>query len=329
MSTLLPPHRVVETVSHVAPFGLGLWDVAAGRLASEGLTVSLYPLATTPAGPRALAPVAATVTRAGVFVAYDLPGLRTFEAGAGDDAFWAPAHQAGYPRRPFLVEVRDALGRFTPFALAIELPAPRWLVLPACVTDLWPASPLPSPLPSPARGPAYVPLLGTAARPAPAGMTAVRATLRDASTMRPAESAVLEVHDPGGVDGRERRLLGRGIADARGEVAALVAYPEVAPPVPSSPPESPLPSPLAPLAGARPLAEQEWTIAVTVRYRRDLTRHTLGAGRPPLPDLCDVLRQPPAAVTSGTPPVLLTVAPLCYGEELVLGAGRELSITPS
>ncbi|HKG94979.1 MAG TPA: hypothetical protein VKA84_23890, partial [Gemmatimonadaceae bacterium] len=121
--------------------------------------------------------------------------------------------------------------------------------------------------------------------------------------------------------------------DARGEVAAIFAYPELPelPPEPvlsppASPPASPLSSPLSSPAGARSLASRSWTLEVAVRYSRGLHRHPLDStAGPPLPDLCELLRQPRATIATTMPPPTLR-----YGEELLLGApaGAALPIDP-
>lgn len=302
------PYVVVETLTRVAPFGLAFWDDALGRLVSEDIAVRLFAMA----GARATSPVRAVPNRADVFVAHGLAGQRAFEFGAGDDDFWATL----WPTQPYLVEVVDARSRYMPFVMALRLPAPRGRAMPACVDDMWPRlieSPLGSPMAAPT--PASVPLFSTSARMVPAGMAVVRATLVDAETRRPAEYAMLEIRSLG-------RLLSRGVADARGEVAALFAYPEPATPTPTSPPSSP-PSP--------PLSAQTWTLDVTVRYRRDLARYSPDPARPPVAELCELLHQPLATLSTASPPAALTEATLRYGEDLVLGAdaGAELFISPA
>jgi hypothetical protein len=299
-----PAHVVIETVTHVTLFGLGLWDAATNRLVSDGMEVRIFRLA----GTRPVEPVLARANRRGIFVARGVAGLRALEAGAGDDAFWG----ALPPPRPFLVEVRDLLERYTSFVVHVGLPAGRGLTVPPCIAELAPLESVASPPPLPV----YVPLFGTAARTVHAGMTAVRATLVDAVTRRPAESAVLEVRESG-------RVIARGIGDARGEVAAVFAYPE--------PPAAPPSSPPGPAARPQPLAAQTWDLDISVRYRRDLPRYTPDPARPPLADLCDVIAQPPAAVTTSSPPITVAAVTLRYGEELVLGgdAGAELLISPA
>jgi hypothetical protein len=147
----------------------------------------------------------------------------------------------------------------------------------------------------------------------------VRASLTDANTGTPAEFAVLEVRE-------SNRLLGRGIADARGEVAAFFAYPEpIAHPV-WSPPHAP--------PAEQRLVDQRWKVDVSIRYRRGLRRFASEPARPgrvpdptrpPLADLCDILQQPIAHVTTTSPPMTVGEQDLRYGEELVLA---ELLIDP-
>jgi hypothetical protein len=298
-----PAHVVIETWSRTTPFGVGFMDVASGELVSEGLAVRVFTLA---AGGRAVDPVAAIPNRRGLFVAHGLFGPAAFD---GED------QGAASPPDGFLVEVRDDFGRYTPFVMHVGLPASHGLVAPACLTELAVATAASA---SPPPAPVHVPILGTASRRVPAGLAVVRASLVDRDRRKGAEFAVLEVRQSG-------RLLARGIADARGEVAAVFAYPE--------PTAWPAWSPPGPPPSPQPLARQTWSLDVSVRYRRDLPRYTPDTARPSLADLCEVLQQPLATVSTASPPVMLGGADLTYGEELVLGAragGRaELLIDPA
>lgn len=304
-----PAHVVIEHFAHVTPFGLGLWDSVAGALVSDGVAVRVLALA----GTAVTSTTPATATRSGVFAAHGLERLRAFEAGDDDGDAWALAS----PPQPHLVDVRDNTGRFLPFALHVLLPA-RGLALPSCGDALWPIE-LPSPLaqsPVSALVPSYVPVFSTPARRAPAGRAVVRARIvTDRANAAPAAWAVLELRHGG-------RLLARGVADPRGEVAAMFAYPE-----PLDPP------PTSPGGGAAPavsLSRQSWPIEITVRHRADLPTYPLGA-RDAVPDLCEVLQQPATTVFTSSPLAPLTEATLRYGEELVLGApsGAELFISPA
>jgi hypothetical protein len=262
-------------------------------------------------GPYARDVVEATAGRNDVFVPHDLFGPRRF-----DDR--SVSHPAS-PPETLRVEVRDLLGRYASFVMDVTRRRDDGFAVPPCVDDVnWPGTEATSPFSSP-----YIPLFALPSRPTPAGMTAVRASLTDAASGDPAEGAVLEVRQAG-------RLLALGLADARGEVAATFAYPEVAAPPTWSPPAA-APKPL-------PMTDQHWTLDLAVRYRRDLPRVAPGGSRPPLHDLCDLLHQPVARMSIASPPahttnrVSVTSLPgvtagieLRYGEEPVL---PELLIDP-
>ena len=293
---------VIETQRLVAPFGLGLFDAALGRFVSQGLVVRLLRRVGSGLAP----PISARATRRDLFTAQDLPGLRGFEAGS-----------LLSPPLPWLVEVRDAWGRYTPFVIEALLPYAGLLLQPSCSAALWPR-----PVTSPAMPlPQGVPLLGTPARPVPAGQALVRATLVDADNGAPAAWAVLEV----ALDGR---LLGRGVADARGEVAASFPWPEPADPLPVFSPGSP-PGPPAP---AHPLDQAAWSLQIAVRWQRGLPLHHTDPAQPDLPELCALLTQPLAALSvAASPPEPLHEALLRYGQTLVLAAdvGARMLVHPA
>ena len=69
----------------VAPLGVRFRDVVTDTLVGDGLSVTVYPAAA-PARR-----VTAQANRSGVYVVHHAPGLRAFEQGAGDSAFWADA----------------------------------------------------------------------------------------------------------------------------------------------------------------------------------------------------------------------------------------------
>ena len=299
---MIPAGTVIETQRLVAPFGLGLFDAALGRFVSAGLAVRLFRRV----GSDLAAPISARATRRDLFTAQDLPGLRGFEAGG-----------LLSPPLPWLVEVRDAWGRYTPCVIEALLPHPGLLLQPPCAAALWP-----QPITSPAmRLPQGVPLLGTPARPVPAGQAVVRATLVDADNAAPAAWAVLEV----ALDGH---LLGRGVADARGEVVASFPWPEPADPLPVFSPGSP-PGPPAP---PHPLDQARWPLQIAVRWQRGLPLHRTDPAQPDLPDLCALLTQPLAALSlAHSPTEPLHEAWLLYGQTLVLAAdaGARILVHPA
>jgi hypothetical protein len=281
-----PSHTLLEKDIHFTWFGLLLWDATAGTVASDGLDVRVWPLPLT----ENTKPVGATASRRGIFVAHDLP-MRTVTS----------------PEGGYLVEVRDRLARFTPFVMHVVSPQEPEFVRPRCASSLMPSA-------SPGIDEFQVPLFNLPSRTAPAGSAVVRASLIDSVTHRPAPFAVVEVSAGG-------QLLGRGIADERGEAVVMFAYPE---------PESAPPwSPPAPPSRPRPPAEQQWTVLVSVRYRPPLQRYRLDPSLPALVDLCDVLEQPVATVATTSPLLPFDESQLCYGEELILGGRGGLLITAS
>ncbi|HKV10081.1 MAG TPA: hypothetical protein VJ725_18215 [Thermoanaerobaculia bacterium] len=221
------------------------------------------------------------VNRAGIFVFRNLPGLAGLERGSGDAAYWATET----PRFDFVLAVSDPAGRFLPWSLPVKLPQRSLL-------GLGLASPLTSPLQVQTGGEtAFLPLFSAASRPVPEGMGGLRTTLWDAD--RPAAWALVEAKAGG-----ERSVA--GLADAQGRVMLPLPYPKPAATLGS------------PLGGGGPLTRQSWPVAFTVRYRRRTPA-------PQIPDLADVLTQPPATAwqeTSRTNP--LTSATLRFGRELVL-----------
>lgn len=156
----------------------------------------------------------------------------------------------------------------------------------------------------------FVPLFSAPARRVPDGMGVLRAELVDAETQTPAAWAVVEVK------AGEQRLV-TGMADARGRLLLPLFYPK------------PVITLGSPGSVNTPLTQQTWTAALTVRYRR---RTPI----PDIPDLADVLTQPPATAWKDiSPPTAWTEATLQFGRELHLstnagGAGTPaLLITPA
>ena len=283
-----PSYVVIERVTRVAPFGIGLWDGVSGRLVSDGIRVRVFSLA----GTRLVTPVPAIPNRLGVFVPHEL------------------TRQPSSPSDIFVVEVRDTLDRYTSFVMHVGEPNTKGFALPRCSERFEVAS---SPPTSPASETTFVPLFGTSARFLP-GKATVRATLRDAVTGEPAEFAVLEVHHSG-------QLLGRGIADHRGEAMVQFAYPESTGTAVWSPPHAAPPP--------QRLVDQVWRLDIAIRFRRGLQRFETDRTRVPDParrrlaDLCDILEQPLVSIVPSSPPVASEPPDLRFGEALVLGRVRD------
>ncbi|HEY3079920.1 MAG TPA: hypothetical protein VGM69_08435 [Chloroflexota bacterium] len=281
----LPGYRVLERATHVAPLGLRFWDAVAGAAVGDGLEVVARSLEDPTRR------VEAEANRSGVYVFHRLPGLRVAEAGTGDAAFWASPPAT----RRFVVEVADRAGRFVPLCFEAEAPT-RGLFSLACLPlDSPPASP-------PAGRPLGVRLYSSAERPVPPGLAALRAELWDPLAERPAAWAVLETR----VEGLP---VARGLADERGRLVVIVPYPE---PLSTGLGSPPGPDGLHSPPASRRLTEQSWPVTLRARY-------AARPGASGVPDLCDLLAQPPAPLWADTARTeQLVEARLLFGQELVL-----------
>ena len=297
------PLAVIERVTRVAPLGVRFWDAVTRRYVAD-----LRVTAVSQERPGRILRLNAGPS--GVYALQGVPGLRDFEFGEGDEAFWS---QIPLPA-PYILSVSDPQRRFLSFMAVVDVPTQG--------VQRWECGPQASP---PEPGSSDIPLYSAAARRAPEGMAAIYAELYDPLADQPAAWAVLEIAYEGAV-------LGRGLADANGRVLALIPYP---PPVDFLP--------LSPVStGAAPW-QQEWTLGVRVAYEPDVFAGVGSLGSPPVsplpagvgegvPDLCAALSQldsPPARVwrdAARTTP--LTDAVLRFGHDLVLrssDAGRPLS----
>jgi hypothetical protein len=276
--------RELERVTSVAPFGFRLWDSVEHRAVTDGLDVT-YSWSRSPARQ-------AVAGSSGVFVMHGLPGFRAFESGVGDQAFWVnPPATPGNG----IVEVGDPIGRFLPFRFRVGAPPHRGGRFgEPCATRPNDAPVLPA-LP-------HLPLFSAPARPAPGGMAVATAELQTVDGDA-AAGAVLEL-------GHGGHRIARGVADERGLVVAMFAYPK---------PDNGL------LGGngnapRLPLSAQRWQLDLALFY-------VPGKAHGPRPDVCEVLGQrdqPAVAVLAQRAPRELMVgATLVYGAPLILRtAGR-------
>lgn len=183
---------VYEEVSIITPLGVKFRDESTSALVSDDLVVTLHPEGADERKTRG------AISRSGVFVFRNLPGMREVEQGAGDDAFWA----AQPPQFDFVLEVTDRAARFLPYSFALQLPVRRLLTLPA-------ASPFE---PSDA-----LPLFSAPSRDAVEAMAIIRMELVDSVHHEPAAWALVEA-------ATERTTI-RGLADERGRVMLAIPYP--------------------------------------------------------------------------------------------------------
>lgn len=296
---------MLERQTLIAPLGVKFWDVSAGAYVTSGLSVRAYP-----AGAR-LRATDALLNRSGTYVLHHASGLRRFEMGTEASEFT----ETSPARQRFIVEVRDNERRFLPCAFEADLPFKglfRWNEPSVDKAPLEPPDSL------------AVPLYPSTVRRDPQGMAVLRTELYEASqeetdeglpVRRPAAWAVLEARDEAG------RLLGRGIADERGRVAIVFAYP---PPHDSN--SSVISSPGAGFAAGLPFLKQQWAIQLQAFYEpaeqlsppSPLVPST-GASHE-LPLLNDLLHQQPAHLfldDAQTEPLMEVT--LMYGPKVFLG----------
>jgi hypothetical protein len=188
--------------------GVMFRDGVDDRVVSDGLRVSLED----PQQPL-LPPQPLTANGYGVFVAHQVPRLRTWMASSPMDT------------RRYTLKLEDPLGRFLPMTIPADLPSDG-LLEPACMGTS-PGAAVPS-----------VPLYSAAARTVPVGHAEVRVDLRLASEPDVAAAwARLELwlDDTG-------QLLAEGLADERGCALLVCAQPALRdPPLRASPPDAQAP----------------------------------------------------------------------------------------
>jgi hypothetical protein len=218
---------VIETLSLVAPLGLCFHDAATDEKVNDGLSVSVYPAAQKNIKNIWRKRTEAFPNRSGVYVLHKAYGLEEFTRGVTADAEFDKEDK---DKKPFIVEVVDNENRFQSFQFQLTLPVRgiyKWKNIP----NGSPNQTLPS-----------IPLFSAATRKASGGMSVIRAELHE-SIEKAASFAVLETRLNG-------NRVARGIADKDGKIALF--FPSL------SPPES---------ATRVPLAEQQWLLDLTIRYK--------------------------------------------------------------
>jgi hypothetical protein len=240
---MIEPFQLRKRQMLIAPLGVKFWDVATGAYVGNGMRVVVY------RNDDRLHATQASVNRSGTYVLHHASGLREFEMGMG------PAFTDTLPpRQPFTIEVTDEQRRFLPLKFEADLPCKGLFNWQETMTGQVPLDP-------PAGNPG-VPLYSSSMRAAPAGMAVLRAELYESPSevtnevpqTTPAAWAMLEARRGG-------RLLGRGIADERGRVALIFAYPA---PEDSGRPSSG--SPAREFTASLPFRQQEWTIELQAYY---------------------------------------------------------------
>lgn len=204
----------------------------------------------------------------------------------------------------YVLTVGDPLGRFLPVALQVDVPTHGLYIF-------TPGSPPEVPL-------AGVPLFSTPHRPALEGMAVVRADMFDPIASQPAANAILEVR-------RFGQLLGRGMADYRGQVAVILPYPPptgslvASPPARLSPPQT------------SALFDQTWGVEIDVAYAPWLTTLT-ASGAVDLDGAFAQLHRPLASVWADPSQTRrLSTTTLRFGQDLILRSSTtpRLLVTPA
>jgi hypothetical protein len=283
-----PPMQSVDRISIVTTLGIRFWDAAADAQITDGLVVTAYP-----EGARRPA-TQAFRTPSGVYAFQGLPGLHDVEYPSGD----LPGPGSLPETNRFLVEALDQGSRYLPAAFYVD--APFSGIFP---TDL-PRGP------NSAAPPGFF-MFSAPTRQASPFVAAVRAQLSerlDAKTDRPAAYAVVEVDVPSGD-------TWIGLADDRGAVAVLFAYPTFT--GTSNAASSLVPSTAVP--------HQSWPLTMRVRYQPSSLSFPPGSS---LPDLRSVLAQAPAAIWTqrAVPPgqaVSQIGVTLVFGQEVVMRSAGE------
>ncbi len=284
---------IIERLTLVVPLGLRFWDAATRAFVGEGLRVIAYPEHN-----RSLQ-LQLLPNRSGVYVLHHAPGLLAFERPPERSSDSAPLA----PRR-FVLEVSDERRRYLPFTLEADLPH-KGLWRPLCLPVLSPPRP----------GENAIPLYSLPGRVTPAGQVVLRAELWDATNNIPAAWAMVEARAGSAAPAR-------GVADAQGRLTLILPYPE--------PRFSGLNSP--PASTGRQLAQQSWRLQLQAFYSALPPTVARSPGPGPaddLPDLCQVVAQPPTTLwRNASRTRALDEALLRFGQELVVKSELPPEHTP-
>jgi hypothetical protein len=284
IATHPPIHEPPERLSLTCPLGLRFLDVATRLFVGNDGTIGRESL-----GLHAVAwPIGApqqktvgVVTPSGIIAFHGLPGLRKFENSAADDP-WGSPHRT----HDFQVEVIDRMERFLPCTFAVSAPEKGLALFAEDGSPPWIEA-------------GAVPLFSAPSRPLPPGLAIVRMELRELGAGREAAWAFVEVNY---LSGGSRRTA-HGLADNKGRVVLMFAYPEGQRRAFNHSPPGNSPG----------LSQQEWTLGFAVSH--EAVEHPEAAA-----DYGRRLTQPPASATRrGSPVEFLNEETLRFGQELNLG----------
>lgn len=291
MTTALPiiaNLRPLDKVNHFVPLGIRFWDFATEKSVTDGLDVTARRLDRSHPVRRAFQSIS------GIYAFRDLPGLRRIERPDPDlPAGVHPVASSPPDQYPFVIRVADRLGRYLAVNFQVDLPH----------RGIYPIQP-PSTSPPGSGLPGFF-LFSSPTRQLLSSLAMVQAQLFERlgpGQFRPAAHATMEIIAP-------RQPVWRGIADERGTVLVAFPYPPFATEV----------APVSPPLGAPETRVQAWDITVRVNYRSDIEQSTPDSVAL-LPDLGDILTQPPASLwlTQSGPGLAQLDTRLIFGQPLRL-----------
>lgn len=262
-----------DRVSWVAPFGVQFCDAVTHTPIRMGLEV-LIRLQEQPQQQ-----MRAHANSSGIMLAHRLPGMAARIAGMGDAEFWRNPP----PTRDYEIQVSDRMGRYLPLRFQASLPL-RGLCVPESLRRSPPMS-------------SEIPLYSSPSRSRPGPMALLRSQLRDVASDQPVPWALVEAWHQG-------RMLGRGVADASGQVLLMFAYPE---------PER--------RAGSPPAANNASPPGTPALFSWELELRVFSSDLPAdlAPD-CDLLLSQPAVtpLLAQSPPLPLAQLTLHFNREIAL-----------
>ncbi len=280
------PGSFLEKSSVFTVLGIQFWDQVLDKQVTEGLQVMAH-LANAD-----YEPVVAFRTASGNYAFQGLPCLHDVEyPGAA-----APQSSSPLTTFPFVITVRDVLGRYVPMLFGLDLPLPY--------NGLFLSNETGSPG---AAGHAYV--FSAPTRTSQVGIGSIRAELQIKETGQPAAHAAVKVT----IDGKQWT----GVADDQGSVLVQFPSPLVQKLSLGSPPGSGQGSPM----------EMSWPVQVEVFCQPAKLRFPLAnmadvvAPWDTTPSLKSILDEQQASLvwqTESGPPVPQWSGDFIYGQELVM-----------
>ena len=286
MPALLPPHlklkKLNESVTLRCALGIIFRDTATNQIVRTGLRATAR---ATDAPPNSAA-VTARPNPSGVWLFYNLPGLRMFELGTGD--FPRVGSPPGAPR--FRIEVEDEEGRFLPCTFVATASETGPMEFEAYLSS------------PPERK--EVPLFSEPERPVPSASAVIRTRLVT-EDQQPARWALLQAT----ATVRNRPIEVLGVANSKGDVALIFPWPElVGLTISLSPP------------GRSRSEPPSWDLDFVLWHEGNFGNEDFADLDVILGSRSGAPRE---ALTQLSPPVLFTAAPLPYGRELLLPDGPE------